>query len=74
MQNTTVEVKTIKELFSDLDRDNYIFSLFENAEVSYINLFKKSKRLEIGIELGCLMEASDIRKLEQLITDAYDFE
>jgi len=74
MQNTAVEEKTIKELFGELDRDNYIFTLFENARVSYINLFKKSKRLEIGLDMDNLAEASDLRKLEQLITDTYDFE
>lgn len=74
MQSTVVEERTVKDLFGDLERDNYIFGLFENAKVSYINLFKKSRRLEVGIEMSNLADASDVRKLEQLICDSYDFE
>ncbi|MCX8130093.1 MAG: PolC-type DNA polymerase III [Clostridia bacterium] len=74
MQNVALENKTLSELFPEVFSGDEKSNLLKDIKISSINVYRKSKRLEVFLLSEKLIPASSISKLEQNFVNSFQLE
>ena len=74
MQNVAFENKSFCELFPEITKKKEVSEVLDSASILFINVYKKSRRLEIYISSKKLIPAPVLDKLEQDITSFFEMD
>lgn len=71
MQNVAIDNKRFLELFPEINSSGSFSEIFKNVVIKSINVYKKTRRLEILLESSELISASDVADLERAMADSF---
>ena len=74
MQNVTIEDKMLPELFPEIKDNDIVKKYFGSARIRGINLYKKSRKLEIQIISDNLIPAEALENLERTLRMIFKLE
>ncbi len=74
MQNVMLQDKKLQELFPEIQDNDIVKKYFESARIQGINLYRKSRKLEIQIISENLIPAEALENLEKTLRKAFELE
>lgn len=74
MQSVAIQGKSILELFPEVSQYGKLAEIFENTKLIAINLYKKTRRLEIQITSDELIPARAIHQLEKNMAGSFSLD
>lgn len=71
MQSVAIQDKGIIQLFPEISNDGCLAEIFKDTRLIGINVYKKTRRLEIQIESSQLIPSQAIHELEKNMADSF---